>query len=302
MLIIGPSGSGKTNALLNLIQKQDNDSLIDKIYLYAKEPKYQFLIKKREDAGIKSLNDPNAFIEYSNAMDDAYNNIDDYNLKRKRKILFAVDDMIADITTNKRFQAIIKELFIRSRKLKMSLVFITQSYFSVSKEVRLNSTHYLIMKIQYKQELQQNAINHSAGIDYRDFLRNYRNFTRKSFLTIDTALATDSPMRLERIFRFSFIKMTLTEQVKILNDKIKANKVLYDLDRETAKISALSSGGLEKYEYLTREDSGCKLDVIKKEKFEYSVLVKVFNKGLHESDKKEGLLKRLKKFEGKNKD
>ena len=302
MLIIGPSGSGKTNALLNLIQKQDNDSLIDKIYLYAKEPKYQFLIKKREDAGIKSLNDPNAFIEYSNAMDDAYNNIDDYNLKRKRKILFAVDDMIADITTNKRFQAIIKELFIRSRKLKMSLVFITQSYFSVSKEVRLNSTHYLIMKIQYKQELQQNAINHSAGIDYRDFLRNYRNCTRKSFLTIDTALATDSPMRLERIFRFSFIKMTLTEQVKILNDKIKANKVLYDLDRETAKISALSSGGLEKYEYLTREDSGCKLDVIKKEKFEYSVLVKVFNKGLHESDKKEGLLKRLKKFEGKNKD
>ena len=302
MLIIGPSGSGKTNALLNLIQKQDNDSLIDKIYLYAKEPKYQFLIKKREDAGIKSLNDPNAFIEFSNAMDDAYNNIDDYNLKRKRKILFAVDDMIADITTNKRFQAIIKELFIRSRKLNMSLVFITQSYFSVSKEVRLNSTHYLIMKIQYKQELQQNTINHSAGIDYRDFLRNYRNCTRKSFLTIDTALATDSPMRLERIFRFSFIKMTLTEQVKILNDKIKANKALYDLDRETAKISALSSGGLEKYEYLTREDSGCKLDVIKKEKLEYSVLAKVFNKGLHESDKKEGLLKRLKKFEGKNKD
>ena len=154
MLIIGQSGSGKTNALLNLIQKQDNDSLIDKIYLYAKEPKYQLLIKKREDAGIKSLNDPNAFIEYSNAMDDAYNNIDDYNLKRKRKILFAVDDMIADITTNKRFQAIIKELFIRSRKLNMSLVFIPQSYFSVSKEVRLNSTHYLIMKIQYKQELQ----------------------------------------------------------------------------------------------------------------------------------------------------
>ena len=96
--------------------------------------------------------------------------------------------------------------------------------------------------------------------------------------------------------------MTLTEQVKILNDKIKANKALYDLDRETAKISALSSGGLEKYEYLTREDSGYKLDVIKKEKFEYSVLAKVFNKGLHESDKKEGLLKRLKKFEGKNKD
>ena len=80
MLIIGTSGSGKTNALLNLIQQDNN--VIDKIYLYAKdldEPKYQFLIQKRKDAGIKNLNDPNAFIEYSNTIDDVYNNIDDYN-------------------------------------------------------------------------------------------------------------------------------------------------------------------------------------------------------------------------------
>ena len=149
MLIIGPSGSGKTNALLNLIQKQDNENLIDKIYLYAKDlsaPKYQFLIKKREDAGIKNLNYPSAFIEYSNTMDDVYINIDDYNPRRKRKILIVFDDMIADIMTNKKFQAIIKELFIRCRKLNKSLVFITQSYFSVPKEARLNSTHYLIMK------------------------------------------------------------------------------------------------------------------------------------------------------------
>ena len=109
MLIIGLSGSGKTNAFLNLIQKQDNDNLIDKIYLY--EPKYQFLIKNCEDAGIKNLDDPNAFIEYSNTMDDVYNNIDDCNPRRKRKIVF--DDMIADIMTNKKFQAMIKELFIR---------------------------------------------------------------------------------------------------------------------------------------------------------------------------------------------
>ena len=88
MIIIGPSGSGKTNALLNLIQK-DNNNLIDKIYLYAKdlsESKYQFLTKKREGAGIKSLNDPSAFIEYSNTMDDVYNNIDDYNPKKKRNL------------------------------------------------------------------------------------------------------------------------------------------------------------------------------------------------------------------------
>ena len=104
MLIIGPSGSGKTNALLNLIQKQDNGNLIDKIYLYAKdlsEPKYQFLIKKREDVGIKNLNDPSTFIQYSNTMDGVYNNIDDYNPKRKRKILIAFDNMLADIMTNK---------------------------------------------------------------------------------------------------------------------------------------------------------------------------------------------------------
>ena len=109
MLIIGPSGSGKTNTLLNLIQKDNN--VIDKIYLYAKdleEPKYQFLIKKRQNAGTKNLNDPSAFIEYSNTMDNVYNNIDDYKSKRKRKLLIVFDDMIADIMTNKRFQAIIK--------------------------------------------------------------------------------------------------------------------------------------------------------------------------------------------------
>ena len=94
--------------------------------------------------------------------------------------------------------------------------------------------------------------------------------------------------------------MTLIEQVKILNDKIKANKAQYILDREAAKISALSSGKLEKYEYLTDEDLGYKRDVIQKAKFEYSPLGKVFNKGLDESDKKVGLLKRSKNIVGKN--
>ena len=142
MMIIGPSGSGKTNVLLNLIQ-QDSDNLIDKSYLFAKdldELKYQFFVIKRENAGIKNLNDPNAFIEYSNTMDDVYNNIDDYNLKRKRKFLIVFDDRITDIIIYKRFQAIIKELFIRCRKLKISLVFITQSCFRISKDVRLSST------------------------------------------------------------------------------------------------------------------------------------------------------------------
>ena len=83
-------------------------------------------------------------------MDDVYENIDDYNPNRKRKILIVFDDMMADIMTNKEFQAIIKELFIRCRKLNVSLVFITQSYFTVPKDVRLNSRQYLIMKINSK--------------------------------------------------------------------------------------------------------------------------------------------------------
>ena len=95
--------------------------------------------------------------------------------------------------------------------------------------------------------------------------------------------------------------MILTEQVKILNDKIKANKAQYDLNRGAAKISSLSSGELEKYEYLTGEDLGYMPNIIHKVKFEYSPLGKVFNNGLDESDKTEGLLKRLKNIEGKNK-
>ena len=97
------------------------------------EPKYEYLIKKREDAGIKHLNNPNAFTECSNTMDDVYENIDVYNPIRKGKKLIVFDYMIADILSNKKFQAIIKELFIRSRKLNISLAFITESYFYVPK-------------------------------------------------------------------------------------------------------------------------------------------------------------------------
>ena len=182
IIIIGGSGSGKTNALINLINEQND---IEKIYLYARdlsEPKYEYLIKKREDAGIKHLNNPNAFIECSNMME----NINDYNLVRKRKTIIVFDDMIADIMTNKRFQAIFKELFIRCRKLNISLVFITQCYSSVPKDVRLNTTHYFIMKINNKRELQNIAINHSADIDYQDFKEIYRESTKEpfNFLTI----------------------------------------------------------------------------------------------------------------------
>ena len=181
ILIVGGSGSEKTNALLNLINQQED---IEKIYLYAKdlsEPKYEYLIKNCENAGIKHLNDSKAFIECSNTMDDVYENINDYNPNRRRKILIVFDDMIADIMTNKKFQAIIKELFIRCRKINISLVLITQSYFSVPKDVRLNLRHYFIMKINNKRELQNIANNHSADIDYKDFLKNLQRMYKRTF-------------------------------------------------------------------------------------------------------------------------
>ena len=114
-------------------------------------------------------------------MDDIYENINDYNPIRKRTKLIIFDDMIADIMSNKKFKAIIKELFIRCRKLNISLVFITQSYFSVPKDVRLNSTHYLIMKINNRRELQNIATNHSADIDYKDFIKIYRECTKELY-------------------------------------------------------------------------------------------------------------------------
>ena len=108
LLIIRGSGSGKTNTLIHLINEQRD---IDKIYLYVKdlsEPKYEYLTRNRENTGINYLNDSKAFIECSNTMNDVYENIDNCNLKRKRKILIVFDDMIADIVTNKKFQSIIK--------------------------------------------------------------------------------------------------------------------------------------------------------------------------------------------------
>ena len=161
-LIIGPSGSGKTNYLLNSVQKDNN--IIDKIYLYAKDledPKYQLLIKKREQAGIKNLEDKNVFIEYSNNMDDIYDKINDYNKKRKIKFLIVFDDMISHVMSSKKAQQVLKELFIRCRKLNISLIFF----------LRLNCTHCVIFKLSNKTELQNIAINHPTDTDYKDFLK-----------------------------------------------------------------------------------------------------------------------------------
>ena len=127
-------------------------------------------------------------MEYPNDIQDVYKNIEDYNLIKKRKILIVFDDMIADIINNNKLNPIVKELFIRGRKLNISNVFITQSYFKVPKDIRLNSTHFFIMKIPNKRELQQIALNHSSDIDFKDFMQIYKKCTTEpySFLVNDT--------------------------------------------------------------------------------------------------------------------
>ena len=96
-------------------------------------------------------------------MYDIYKNIEEFNSNKKHKILIFFDDMIADMLSNKRLNLIVTELFIRSRKLNISIVFITKSYFAVPKNIRLSSTYYFIMKVLNKRELQQIAFNHSLG-------------------------------------------------------------------------------------------------------------------------------------------
>ena len=198
--IVGGSGSGKTNALLNLMNNQPD---IEKIYLYAKdtyEKKYQYLINKREKIGLDQFKDPKAFMEYSNYMQDVYKNIEDYNPGKKRKILIVFDDMIADMINNKNLNPVVTELFIRGRKLNTSIVFITKLYFKVPKDVRLNSTHFFMMKIPNKRELQQIVLNHSSDMDFKNFMKIYKKCTAEpySFLVNDTYLSSYDPLRFRK--------------------------------------------------------------------------------------------------------
>ena len=174
---------------MNSIQRDNN--IVDKLYLYAKdldEPRYKLLINKTEKAGINFDNDRTAFIEYSNSKDDILSNIEDYNKERKRKTLIIFDDMIFHVMSDKKVQQILKDLFIRCRKFNIPLCFLTQSYFIVPKDVRLNCTHYILLKLNNKRKLNNIAINHSADIDYKDFIKIDRVCTKEpfNFLTIDT--------------------------------------------------------------------------------------------------------------------
>ena len=150
--------------------------------------------------GLDHFDDSKAFIEYSNDMQDIHKNIDDHNPRKKRKLLIVFDDMIADMINNKTLDSIVTELFIRGRKLNISIVFIMQSYFEVPKDVRLNSTHFFIMKITNKRKLQQFALNHSSDIDFKNFMKIYKKYTKEpySLLVNDTTLQSDDPLRFRK--------------------------------------------------------------------------------------------------------
>ena len=131
-------------------------------------------MNKREKVGLDHLNDRKAFMEYSNDLLDVYKNVENYNPDKKRKALIVFDDLITDMINNKKLNSMLTELISRDRKLNISIVFIRQSYFKVPKEVRLNSTHFFIMKNLNKRELEQIALNHSSDIDFKYFIKIYK--------------------------------------------------------------------------------------------------------------------------------
>ena len=181
--------------------------------------------------------------------------------------------------SNKKLSPKVTELFLRGRKLNISLVFISQSYFKVPKTIRLNATHYFIMKIPNKRELQQIASNHSSDIDFKDFMKLYKEYNKEpySFLVNDTTLSSDNPLR----FRKNLFKMIIRKNIKAINNKIKENKAQYNLDKQTATISALSSGNVSKYELLTDKDVLPEKYLLEKattmKRFDYSSLGKELN-------------------------
>ena len=179
---------------------------IDKIYLFVKEPvepKYQLFINGREKVGIEILKNSIAFIDHSQTIDNVYENLRDYNPTNKNRVLTKFDDMIADMESNKILSPIVSETFLGGRKLNISLVFISQSYFKVPKTVRRNATHYFIMKYpNFNRELQQISSNHSSDIDFKDFMKLYKDYIKEpySFLMNDTTLSSDNSLRFIRTY------------------------------------------------------------------------------------------------------
>ena len=197
IVITGSSGSGRTNPLVNLLNDQRD---IDKIYLYAKYPyevNINFSFSRCKKVSLKHCDNPKAFIEYSKYMQNVYKCIDEYNPGERKKILIVCDYRIGDMISKNKVGPLLKEPFIRERKLSISLVFIRQSYFKVPKGVRLDFTNYFTVKILSKRELQQIAMNHSSDIGLKACMKIHKKCTakKKSFLVKDTTLPSDKSLR-----------------------------------------------------------------------------------------------------------
>ena len=189
----------KAYSLFNLISQKPN---INKIYLYAKNPyeaKYQFLINKWESKDLKYFNHSKDFIEYSNYVHDICKNIEKYNPSKKCKVLIVFDDKIADMLSNKKLNSIVTKLFIRGRKLNISLVFITQSYFAVSKNIRVNSTHFLLWKFQANKNFSRLHLLIHYIFTFKT-LNLYKKCTAKPYscLVIDSTLPSDSSLHFRK--------------------------------------------------------------------------------------------------------
>ena len=135
-------------------------------------------------------------------MCDVYKNVNYYNPYKENRILIVFDDMIADMIINKKLNSIVTELLFRGRKLNISVVFITQSYFKVPKDVRLNTTHFFITNIPNRREIQEIARNHSSDIKTEDFTNIYIKHTAEPYSSLvnDTTLASENPLSLRKLF------------------------------------------------------------------------------------------------------
>ena len=174
------------------------------------------LISGREKVRIKKLKDPKAFIDNSQTIDDVYQNLEHWNPTKKRRVLIVFNNMIEDMESNKKLSPFVTELFLKRRKLNILLAFISQSYFKVTKTIRLNATHYFIMKIPNKRELQQITSNHLSDIDFKGFMKLYKDYTKEpySILVNDTTLPSYNPLRFRKNILLRKLKQSTTKQSK----------------------------------------------------------------------------------------
>ena len=156
----------------------------------------KIFIDGREKIGIENLKNPKAFTDYSQTIDDIYKNLEDYDPSKKRRVLIVLDDMIADMESNKKLSPIVTELFLRGKKNSISLIFISQSNFKVPKTMRLNMTHSFIIKVPNKREFLKIASNHSSDIDFKDFMKLYKEYNKEphSYLKNNMTLPSNNPL------------------------------------------------------------------------------------------------------------